>query len=329
MNRESARRKKWEYFRMRNQQSGGYLLRKSLGNVLYKLARTILLFGLCMLIIQPLFNKLSISFMKEKDLFDSTVISIPRNFTTDNFKLVAKLMDFWKALINTVGMSFLIAAIQVMFCTFVGYGFARFSFPFKKFWFACVIFVIVVPPQTIMSSLYLRFRFFDVFGILKMITGNSVNMLNSMAPYLLLSIGCMGLKNGLYIFMLRQYFRGIPKELEEAAYVDGCGNLATFFRVMLPDATPMITSCFLFSFVWQWTDSFYSNLFLRKYTLLPSALSAISDRLNAHLTSKASVAYTQSTIATGVLMAIIPLLIIYIVAQKGFVESLSQSGIKM
>ena len=66
-----------------------------------------------------------------------------------------------------------------------------------------------------------------------------------------MSAGCMGLKNGLYIFMIRQYFRNIPKELEEAAYVDGCGTLKTFVRIMLPDAKPILTSCFLFAFVWQ------------------------------------------------------------------------------
>lgn len=273
--------------------------------------------------------------MAEKDLYDATVISIPRNFTTENYKLVNELIGFWKALFNTIWIALLVSVVQIIFCTLVGYGFARFKFPLKKFWFACVMLVIVIPPQTIMSSLYLHFKFFDVFGISQLLTGKTINLHNSIIPYIMLCMGGMGLKSGLYIFMIRQYFRGVPKELEEAAYIDGCGNLSTFIRIMLPDAKPILTSCFLFAFVWQWTDSFYSKLFLGNMKLLPKMLTSISGLLNDYLIaingagSKASIAYGQLMISTGMIMAIIPLLILYVFVQKGFVESLSQSGIKM
>ena len=324
------RQKFWE----RNQKSGGYLLKKTINVTLYKIARAILLFGLCFLILQPLFNKISISFMAEKDLYDSTVISIPRNFTFSNYRLANELLEFWVCLKNTVLVALLVSVIQVAACTLAGYGFARYKFPLRNFWFACVMLSILVPPQTISSSLFLHFRFFDVLGIFKAITGDTINLQNSMAPYIMMCMGCMGLKSGLYIFMLRQFFRNIPKELEEAAYVDGCGKLRTFLRIMLPDAKPILTSCFLFSFVWQWTDSYYAKLFLGKIRLLPKALTGLVGRLGDYyqaVTTGAlpSAAYEQALIATGLLMTIIPLLLIYVVAQKGFVESLSQSGIKM
>lgn len=319
----------------RNRKSNGYLLKKTIGQILYKILRAVLLFGLCFLILQPLLNKLSVSFMQEKDLYDATVISVPRNFTTANYKLAIQLMKFFKALWNSFYMAILVAVLQIISCTLVGYGFARYKFPFKRFWFACVMLVIVIPPQTLMSSLYLHFRFFDIFGISKATTGNPLNLINTAIPYLLLVSGGMGLKSGLYIFMIRQYFRGVPKELEEAAYVDGSGKFKTFLTIMIPDAKPILTSCFLFAFVWQWTDSFYSNMFLRHMTLLPSGLKAMTERLSdwTELTFGAgnlpSIAYSQTMIATGMLMAIAPLLLIYLVAQKGFVESLSQTGIKM
>ena len=144
----------------------------------------------------------------------------------------------------------------------------------------------------------------------------------------------MGLKSGLYIYLIRQFFRNVPKDIEEAAYVDGCGKFKTFYRIMLPDAKPIITSCFLFAFVWQWTDKFYSQMFLRKYTLLSTQLSGLSGALdafikNAGIAEKATQAYSSAIVATGTLMTIVPLLVIYVFAQKGFVESLSQSGIKM
>jgi len=326
---------KWKEFLSRNKKSGGYLLRKTVSNKIYKLLRAVLLLGLCFLILQPLLNKISLSFMKERDLYDPTIIVVPRNFTLENYKLVDELIDYWGILFNSIGISTLVSILQVTFATIVGYGFARFSFPFKRFWFACVMLVIIVPPQTIMSSLYLNFRYFDIFGIIKLITGSTVNLQKSIIPYLILCMTCMGLKSGLYIFMLRQYFRGIPKELEEAAYVDGCGNFATFVKIMLPDAKPMITSCFLFAFVWQWTDSFYSKMFLGNMKLLSNRLTSITGLLSDYLTSldgvasKASIAYGQMMVSTGMIMAIIPLLLLYVVAQKAFVENLSQTGLKM
>jgi multiple sugar transport system permease protein len=332
MNKNISQR--WNYFVVRNKKSGGYLLKKIIMQKIYKFARAVLILGLSFLILQPLLNKLSVSFMEERDLYDPTIIVVPRHFTLNNYKIVTYLLDFWKVLGHTLGLSLLASILQVACCTLVGYGFARFKFPLKKFWFACVILVIVVPPQTIISSLYLNFRFFDVFGIIKAITGSTINLQNSIIPYILLCMTGMGLKSGLYIFLIRQYFRGIPKELEEAAYVDGCGNLQTFIRIMLPDATPILTSCLLFAFVWQWTDSFYARIFLKGTTLLATELPTITSRLTEYIVSttgsgKASTAYGLAMISTGMIMTIIPLLLIYVIAQKGFVESLSQTGLKM
>ena len=141
-------------------------------------------------------------------------------------------------------------------------------------------------------------------------------------------------KRSLYLYDTA-IFRNIPKELEEAAYVDGCGILSTFVRIMLPDATPILTSCFLFSFVWEWTDSFYARMFMGNTSLLATQLAAIGDRVNKYVVnvvgnaSGASVGYTSCMISTGILMVVIPLLILYLFAQKGFVESISSSGIKM
>ena len=262
------------------------------------------------------------------------IITVPEHLTLGNYELADKFMNYWKTLGNTVLISLTIAVLQIAICTVVGYGFARFDFPLKKFWFACVILMIIIPPQTISTALHLHFRYFDILGIIKATTGKTINLRGSALPYYLMSTGCMGLKNGLYIFMIRQFFRTIPKELEEAAYVDGCGTFKTFATIMLPDAKPILTSCFLFSFVWQWTDGFYTNMFLGKISLLSMQLGRIADRLNQYLIKTlnqggASVAYTNCLVATGTLMVIAPLLIIYLFAQKGFVESISSSGIKM
>ncbi len=321
----------WE----RNKRSGGYLLRKKIIEIAVSICRFILLFGMCFLILQPILNKISVSFMTEQDLYNPIVTNIPEHFTTANYKMASDVMSYPKALVNSIVISFTIALLQIAVCTLVGYGFARFKFPLKNMWFACVILVILIPPQTIVSSLYLHFRFFDIFGIIKLITGEAINLRGSKLPYYLMSATAMGLKNGLYIYMIRQFFRNIPGDMEEAAYVDGCGMLRTFARIMLPQSKPILSSCFLFAFVWQWTDGFYSKMFLGTTPLVSTSLARIVDSLGAYIQrisgikTTISVAYSNCILSTGTLMIILPLIIIYLFAQRAFVESISSTGIKM
>ena len=315
----------WE----RNEASGGMLLNVTMKKYAISIFRAILLFGMCFMILQPILNKISLSFMAEKDLYDTSIVIIPKNFSVNNWKISMYLLDYTKSLINTIWVSLLVSAIEVVMCTFVGYGFSRFNFPLRRFWFFCVILLIVIPPQTLSTSFYLHFRYFKFFGA-------TLNLKGTMLPYIMMCFTCMGLKNGLYIFMIRQYYLGFPFELEEAAYVDGCGPFVTFFRIMVPGAKPIITSCFLFSFVWQWTDSFYSNLFLGKIQLLARQVVGLTDKLSIYLSrarggGNVSVppALAGAMNSTSVLLIVIPLIILYLFCQRMFVESLASTGVKM
>jgi len=311
-----------------------YAIRRKIRKIFWSIVRGLLVFGLCFLILQPLLSKVSLSFMADTELYDGTVINIPRTPTTVNYRIVSELMTYQKSFINSVWMAVLVAVLQVFTATLVGYGFARFKFPFQKPLFALVLLTIVIPPQTIMAALYLSFRFFDIFGLISLIRGEPLNMLNTIYPYLMMVTGCMGLKSGLYIYLMRQFFRGMPKELEEAAYVDGLGAFGTFFRIMMPGAKPMMTSCFLFAFVWQWTDSFYSILFFRDFPLLAVALDGLTENYRGYwgnvlnMAGLPPVPLVQVMQATGVLLVILPVLIIYLFAQRGFLESINHSGIK-
>lgn len=325
----------WE----RNRLSEGYLLKKKIVSVFLKVCRAILLFGMCFLILQPLLNKISVSFMEEQDLYNPVVISIPEHFTFANYQTAYEVMEYGKAFKNSLILAITIAIVQILVCTLVGYGFARFNFPLKKLWFAFVMMIIIVPPQTISSSLHLHFKFFDIFGIINAVSGSPLTLLGNPVCYYLLSIGCMGLKNGLYIYMIRQYFRNIPYDLEEAAYIDGCGTLKTFFKIMLPQAKPIITSCFLFALVWQWTDGFYAKYFMSNTQLVSYNLAKIVDSLGVFIARKMglpgqgataiSIAYSNCILGTGTLMIVMPMVILYMFAQRQFVESISSTGIKM
>lgn len=321
-------------FRERNRRSGGYLLKRRAKEITVSVVRALLLFGLCFMIIQPLITRFAMSIMEEKDLYDSTIILLPRNVTLDNYRIVADLTDFPGSMLNTLWISVVSSVCQVVAATLVSYGFARFEFPLKKFWFGCVVVLIIIPPQTIQTALYTTFSDFDIFGIIKAITGHTLNLRSSVTPYIMMSLTCMGLKNGLFIYMLRQYFKNVPESLEEAAYVDGCGTMHTFVKIMLPDAMPTIASCFLFSFVWQWTDLFYSRNFLTGYPTFAVRMSTMVSRMARYFATGTNQSVVVPNgrqlqlISIAVLFCSIPLIILYIFTQKTFVKSLVMTGSK-
>ena len=146
----------WE----RNEASNGILLNETIKKYAISVFRAIILFGMCFMIIQPLLNKAALSFMAEQDLYDTTIILIPKHFSISNWKIAINLLEYDVTLFNTIWVSILVSVIQVAVCCLVGYGFSRFQFPLKRFWFFCVILVIVIPPQTISTSLFLHFRYF-------------------------------------------------------------------------------------------------------------------------------------------------------------------------
>lgn len=327
------------YFARNHATDNNYLLKRDTARIFTGIFTTILLFGLSFLILQPLFHQFSNSIMSRNDLFDPTVIAIPRNATFDNFRLAGQLMNYWRSLFSTVWITAIVSLLQIAACTLVAYGFARFEFPLKRFWFACVILTVLLPPQVLRVPLFLNFHFFDLFGLISLFR-EPLMLTNTLSGYLLLSATAMGLRNGLYIFMLRQYFRNMPKELEESAWVDGCGKLRTFAQIMLPDAVPMLVSTFLFAFVWQWTDGFYTSMFLRGHGVMAVQMAGLGDAFNFHYVRQVAaatgthgaqppIALLQAMISTGVLMGIAPIILIYLVAQRFFVESIGQSGIKM
>ena len=330
--------KKYGTYWERNRASGGYLLRHDVGEVYVKIVRFILLFGLCFLILQPVLNKISVSFMEQQDLYNPIVVSIPLHFTGENYKIASSIMSYGESLKNSIIISITIAVLQTIMCTIVGYGFSRFKFPLKNLWFACVMALIIVPPQAFSSSLVLHFNNYDILGIFKAIKGAPINLRGGVLPYYLMSATCMGLKNGLYIYLVRQFFRNIPVDLEEAAYIDGCGMFKTFVRIMVPQSKPIVTSCFLFSLVWQWTDGFYSKLFIGGKKLVSTSLASIADALGVYVARELGAAnaqtgvstqYTNCILSTGTLLVVLPVVIVYLVAQKAFVESISSTGIKM
>lgn len=287
--------------------------------------RLLLVSGLCFIILYPLFMKISVAFRSKADMYDPTVLWIPRHFSLDHIVTAAQSMDYWTSFANSFMLSAGTTMLQWMTCALAAYAFARLRYPGSNFVFMLVIFTIVVPPQTIMIPTYLTFRYFDGFGIGGLLGIGSVNLLDSAWPFAMTSILGMGLKNGLYIYIFRQFFRAIPKELEEAAYVDGCGIGKTFFKIILPNTVPAIVTVMLFSFVWQWNDSYYVSLFFNKIKVLSTQVSTISAYV--HQVFDSDPLYVSMILNTGTLLVISPLVIMYFFVQRYFVESVERTGI--
>lgn len=293
---------------------------------LWVIVRYLLVLGICFIILYPIMLKISIALRDKQDMFDSTVVWLPRNVTLDNITQVMDWLHYWPALTNSFVLSIVTAFLQLISCALAGYGFARLKFPGSGLLFGIVIFTIVIPPQTIMVPMYLHFRFFDVFGLYSLFTGKpGVNLLESFWPFFISSALAMGLKNGLYIFIFRQFFRSLPKELEEAAYVDGAGVGMTFARVMLPNAVPAIATVMLFSFIWQWNDSYFVNLYAPNYMLLSRTLDLLPGIVRPEYVG--GVSHTSLYLNTGTLLAIVPIFVLYLFAQKYFVESVERTGL--
>ncbi len=284
----------------------------------WRILRALLLIGMSYIIVFPLFTKISMSFMSPGDLWDATVRWIPRNWTLDNYRLAVELMKYPQALLNTFLLTSVVSLLQLMSCTLIGYGFARLKFPGSNILFGLVIFTFLVPPQVTMIPQYLNFRFFDIFGLLP---GGGLNLVGTFWPFVLTAITGSGLRNGIFIFIMRQYFAGMSSSIEDAAYVDGAGPFKTFYKVMLPSAGPALVTVFLFAFVWQWNDYFYTSLFMHGRTFLTVTIG----RLGQGILDIEELLTLRNN--TGMLMIIAPLLLVYLFLQRYFVESVERTGL--
>jgi multiple sugar transport system permease protein len=295
------------------------------GGFVWALFRAVLVIGISFIVIYPLLVRSSLALRSVEDMLDMTVNWVPRHLTLVNFEIAVKHIDFLRSAAITTGICVLLASIEVAVCMVIGYGFARFEFRGSRLLFALVMLSLMVPPSVVMIPLFLNFRYFTFFGL---IDKPGVNLIGTSWPLIMMALTGTAKKNGLFIYIVRQYFRGMSRDLEEAAYVDGANPLRAFLSVMAPNAGPILMIVFLFSFVWHWNDLFYNDLFLRGTKVLPLALQSLTDRF-AYSWADPEIDGSHITLVSSaaMLLYIAPLLILYAVLQRNFVESIEKTGI--
>lgn len=304
--------------------------KKSAAELLWSVFRFIILLGLAYILLYPLIYMVSMALRPAEQVTDPTIVWIPRSLTLDNVVNVFKAMDFGNAFKTTFLIFVVSGLLEVLTCAVVGYGFARFNFPGKGLWFIGVVLTILVPTQCIMIPLTVQFRYFDFFGLgsLGAIFGQkwTVNLLNTPFALYVPSLFASGIRSGLFIFIYRQFFLGLAPELEDAAYIDGCGPLKTFLRVMLPLSSGAMIIVLLLSIVAHWNDSLYSTFFFDNLNTLSTQLSLLGttvEQATRGMVDGLDVAYKQ---AGAMLFMLFPLAI-FIIFQRWFTESIQTAGI--
>jgi multiple sugar transport system permease protein len=304
-------------------------------DILATILKYFLLYGLSFVIIFPILQQLSIAIRAPEDINNPLVYWIPEKFSLMNFKVAFIVLDFFPSLINTFVLSFFVTLIQIIVCALCGYALARLQFKGKKILMALVIVLIVVAPTTIELPLKDTMRNFLGTGI--KLSGSP------MALYVLTALG-LGIKSGLFIYLFRQYFKNIPVELEDAAYIDGANPFQVFIHIMLPNVRGAVILTGILTFVWQWNDSYYTTNFVstdvsNMYNTLTTKIMGVRGNIQSAI-QQAGVwqlfnedvtknpLFTSMILNTCAILSMIPLIIFYLFIQRVlFTETAERSGL--
>lgn len=272
--------------------------RAKLMNTIRKSFLYILLTGLAVLFIMPFAYSVYYSLLPLK--FIDQLVSL-RHLTLDNYASLFESYPIVRWFTNTTINTFSIVVGNIIIDCMAGYALSRLSFPGRNAIFIAVLATMMIPYQFIITPVYLQLA--DL-GWIDSMTGITV-------PFLF---------NSLYIFMARQFFLTIPKELEEAARVDGLSRAGIFFRIILPLTKPLITSIAIFSFSGTWNSYLIPATFIasRENFTLVVGLKTVKDLMFEQM---------NLTLA-GVVLLSLPILIMFLILQRHFVEGIAATGIK-
>lgn len=301
---------------------------KMLGNreksgLLVATVKYALLISIGFVYLYPLLYMFVTSMKSLNDLLDASVKWIPQEFYIKNYVDALQVMKYKTTLFYSFFIPLVPTLIQVVVCSMVGYGFARYNFMFKKTIMAIMIFSFIIPPQITMMPIYVLYTDFHLLG--------------SMNAFIVPALFGQGFKSVIFILIFFQFYRQIPQSLLEAAQIDGAGHIRSYIKIALPSAIPAVITVFLFSFIWYYNDTYLVGLYLnsagsgtksplttlllelkrfeQNYTEMYPATANTPNRIN------------EAIKMAGTMISIAPLLVMYFGLQRYFVESVDRSGI--
>ncbi len=316
-------------------------------SIAYSIIRYALLISVGFIILYPLLYMIVASIMSPVAFNSSTRVWIPTSFNIiENYSMAWEALGYGKAFFNTIRFEIVSALIEVVSCAVIGYGFARFDFKGKKIFTAILFLTILIPDMMVLVPRMGNFKNLDFVGIGKGIEsvvhwfGEVIGLdwsrfditpkiVNTGWTLWLPSIFGVGLRSGVLIYIYIQFFTGLPRELEEAAWVDGAGPFKTFLRIAVPSSSVVFITVTVFSVIWHWNDSLLSGMYFTRNLPLANTLSNVEEYIvQAYmLYIRPQTPQGGSIIMAACLMFIAPVLIFYMIVQRGFVESIDRVGI--
>ena len=295
--------------------------RSKIPYIIVRVLMYILLLDLTFVFLYPFLYMIVTSLKNNIDLYNISIKWIPTELHWQNYSFAFDSLKYVTSFLNSTIVTGFSTIGHILSCSLVAYGLSRYQFKGRGVVFAFVVLTIIVPVQTIIVPQYIVFV--------------KLGWVDSYLPMIIPSFVGFGLKGGLFVFVFRQFFANLPKELEEAARIDGCGATKTFFKIVLPSSKAAILVTGVLSMVWHWNDYFEPNLYITKSSkfMLPQMLPALYNMM-IDIQSSASAEmmelkalFTESVIMAGTTLAIVPLFIVYMFLQRQFMEGVERSGI--
>lgn len=283
--------------------------------LLFKLFVYIILINVAFIYIKPILYMVTTMVKDAQNILDPTVIWVPKTIFLGHLQQAADMLNYGKSFLISVTLASSVAVLQVFSCAIAGYAFARLDFPLKKVWGAMLLFTFIMPPQiTILPSIML----FKEFG-----------WLNTFLPMVVPAIFGHGLKGAMFVIIYRAFYSTLPKELDEAARMDGAGPFRMFFRVMFPISRSATVVVVLFSFVWNWNDFYFPSLFMFTAENVPLSITLARMAGEMKLAEGAGeiTVYAEAVKMAASFLIIMPLLVVYLFAQRWFIEGVERTGL--
>lgn len=295
--------------------------------------RLLILSAIGYIIIYPLLQMIVTSIKDKNAFYDAAKLWIPSSFNIkENYSVAMQAVNYWDGLKATLMYEMVAAVLEILTCAVTAYGFARFRFKFKGFMTVCLFLTILIPETMIIiprSVNYANLDFLGILGLLDKLTGVDLrpNIVNTPFAFWLPSLFSMGLRSGIIIYIYIQFFKSLPYELEDAAWVDGAGPVKTFVRIAMPSSGVVFVTVTVFSVIWHWNDNLVSQMYM--YDNFPLAVNL--DRMSVTLKSMGYFV-DQNVEGQAIFMAacvlfIIPPLVLYMILQRKFIESIDRVGI--
>lgn len=296
--------------------------KKRFTGAVWSFCRAVLLVGLAFVVLYTVVYMLVVSFRDKDEMLNPAVTWITRTFTLENYRYAIEYLEYGASFLRSFLLTLGCTVLQSFTCAVTGYGFARFKFKGNGVLFACALLTMLVPTQTIMMPQFINYvRFSNISGI---------ELIDTPLPMMLNAFLGMGLRSGLFVYLSRQFYKNLPKELEEAAYIDGCGPVKAFFKVALGNSWSIILVIFLLSFVWYWNDYYTTTLFYSSAKPLSLSLSNLHAALNTGRMENGEpfvFSHVVTILESGALLFLAPVLALYAVLQKKFTQSITDSAI--